>query len=306
MSRAFRLPPGLHGPIEASARRYMQPAAGPQVDFTAPPGEPALAGPDSVSWQIFRNPVSLFVGGVAAVILELAEPKVRAGVWDHSSFRTDPIDRLQRTGLAAMVTVYGARSIAQRMIDGVNRAHGSVAGTTPEGEAYRATDTDLLDWVQATAAFGFLAAYRAYVRPVPRDARDRYYAEGTPAALLYGAVGAPRSEAEAERLFEQMTPRLGASPVIDDFLDIMRNAPILPPGARLIQPMLVRAAVALVPATLRGQLGLDSWRLRPSERQTVRALAGIADRLRLDTSPPAQACVRLGLPPDHLHRHRPW
>ena len=66
MSRAFRLPLGLHGLIEASAQRYMQPPAGPQIDFTQPPGEPALAPPDSVSWQVFRNPVSLFAGGVSA------------------------------------------------------------------------------------------------------------------------------------------------------------------------------------------------------------------------------------------------
>lgn len=83
---------------------------GPRIDFTAPAGEPALAAPDSVSWRVFKNPVSLFVGGVTAVILELAEPRVRSGVWDHSSFKTDPLTRLKRTGLAAMVTVYGARS----------------------------------------------------------------------------------------------------------------------------------------------------------------------------------------------------
>ena len=74
----------------------------PPVDFSAPRGEPALAAPDSVSWQVFKNPVALFIGGVAAVLLELAEPRVRHGVWDHSSFRERPMQRLQRTGLAAM------------------------------------------------------------------------------------------------------------------------------------------------------------------------------------------------------------
>jgi hypothetical protein len=34
-------------------------------------------GVDSVSWRIFKDPVSVFVGGIAAVILELAEPSVR-------------------------------------------------------------------------------------------------------------------------------------------------------------------------------------------------------------------------------------
>jgi uncharacterized protein (DUF2236 family) len=59
---------------------------------------------------VFRNPLSLFVGGITAVLLELAEPRVRTGVWEHTAFRTQPQQRLQRTGLAAMVTVYAARS----------------------------------------------------------------------------------------------------------------------------------------------------------------------------------------------------
>jgi len=33
--------------------------------------KPAFVSADSVSWRIFKNPVSLFVDGVAAVILEL-------------------------------------------------------------------------------------------------------------------------------------------------------------------------------------------------------------------------------------------
>src|SRR5690606_17697375 len=79
---------------------------GPFPDFTRPAGEPALSSPGSVSWTVFGNPVSLFIGGITAVLLELAEPKVRSGVWDHTSFRTDPLKRMRRTGLAAMVTVY--------------------------------------------------------------------------------------------------------------------------------------------------------------------------------------------------------
>ena len=98
------------------------PAAGSGVDFSSPPMEPALVPPDSVSWRIFKNPVSVFIGGVAAVILEFGEPRVRDGVWQHSSFRTDPLTRLQRTGLAAMITIYGPRSTAEAMIAGVVNA----------------------------------------------------------------------------------------------------------------------------------------------------------------------------------------
>ena len=50
----------------------------PEVDFLQPAGEPALAGPDSISWRVFKNLVALYIGGIAAVLLELAEPRVRS------------------------------------------------------------------------------------------------------------------------------------------------------------------------------------------------------------------------------------
>jgi hypothetical protein len=83
-----------------------------------------------VSWRVFKNPLSLFIGGVTAVIMELAEPRVRTGIWEHTTFRVDPIRRLRRTGLAAMVTVYGARSTAEPMIARIRPMHEMVAGTT--------------------------------------------------------------------------------------------------------------------------------------------------------------------------------
>jgi uncharacterized protein (DUF2236 family) len=299
---SFALPRLVQDRVEAAALAFLQPQGLPAVDFARPPGEPGLTGPDSVSWQVFRNPVSLFVGGVAAVILELAEPRVRSGVWDHSRFRADPVERLQRTGLAAMVTVYAARSVAEKMIAGIREAHRSVTGTTPAGETYRADDPELLAWVQGTAEFGFLEAYCAYVRPLGLADRDRLYAEGIPGAALYGATGAPESTADMNHMLRRMRPRLEASPVVLEFLEIMKAAPLLPAALRPVQEMHIRAAVELVPPWVRSILGLGpEWLPHAWEKAIVKGAATVAGRYRLDTSPPAQACVRLGLPPDYLH-----
>ena len=85
-----------------------------------------------------------------------------------------------------MVTIYGARSTAEAMIGRVRRMHDRVAGSTPAGKAYRANDPELLNWVQGTAAYGFLQAYHSYARQLSALERDRYYAEGTLAASFYG------------------------------------------------------------------------------------------------------------------------
>lgn len=289
--------------LDVLARDLIKPKGVPEIDFAQPKGEAALVPPDSVSWRVFKNPVALFVGGVAAVILELAEPAVRTGVWEHSSFRTDPMRRLQRTGLAAMVTIYGAESVARAMIGGVVRMHGKVKGTTPAGEDYRANDVGLLTWVQATAGWGFAGAYDRYVRSFDRSELDRFYAEGAPAARLYGAIAAPTCQAGLQALFESMRHRLEPSPIVLEFLAIMRTAPIFPAVLRPVQRLLIRAAIEMVPGWIRERLGLDSSTgLRPWQRPVVRAMGAWADKVMLRSSPAVQSCLRLGLPADYLYR----
>jgi uncharacterized protein (DUF2236 family) len=291
--------------LDHAALRFLASGSGDPPDFSQPEGEMALTGPDSVSWRIFKNPVSLFIGGVAAVILEFAEPRVRTGVWEHSTFRRDPVTRLKRTGLAAMITVYGPRSLAEKMVDGVNRMHLRVSGDTPSGARYSALDPDLLNWVHATASFGFLEAYAAYVAPLSEAERDRYYWEGSESAALYGATGAPRSLTAQKAFFVEMLPYLERSEIIFEFLDIMKKAPALPQPLQLSQHSFVRAAVDITPPAVRQVLGLGRrYGLRPLEGRLVRRLGRRADRLVLRSGPAVQACLRLGLPEDYLYRPR--
>lgn len=300
MRRPIRLPAPLQRQVERLATAMLSPPGFPPVDFGEPAGESALAPPDSVSWAVFKNPVTMFVGGVAAVLLELAEPRVRHGVWDHSDFRSDPLGRLQRTGLAAMVTVYGPRSKAEAMIAGIARRHGNVAGVTPAGAPYRADDPELLTWVQATAAFGFLEAWASFVRPLSTGERDSFYAEAAPAAKLYGIPDPPASAAEVNALLSAAGPRLEPSPTLTEFLRIMDRVPAFPAAAGSLQRMLIRAAIGLLPGDMADRLrlpaGLSRW-----ERPLVTAAARFADRLVLRSAPPARACRRLGLPEDWLY-----
>jgi len=301
--KSFVLQKPLLNRLDKASRALLLPDNGEAIDFAHPAGEPALTSPDSVSWQVFKNPVSLYIGGVSAVILELAEPRVRTGVWKHSGFRHDPVRRLKRTGLAAMVTVYGPRSKAAALIESVRRMHERVRGTTPAGEPYSATDPDLLNWVHATAAFGFLQAYHTYARPLSARERDRYYGEGGAAAKLYGVTKPAQSKADIEALFGAMRDRLEPSPIVFEFLEIMRKTPVLPPMLRLMQPFLVRAAVSIVPGSTRKILGLtEELGLHDWQRILISRAGALADRIQLESSPAVQSCLRLGLPPDFLYR----
>ncbi|CAH0293896.1 hypothetical protein SRABI118_04162 [Massilia sp. Bi118] len=264
-----------------------------EFDFSQPAGEPALTPADGVSWRVFANPVSLFVGEVAAVLLELAEPSVRSGVWDHSGFRHDPVRRLRRTGFAAMMTVYGPRSAAEKMIAQVVQMHGRVSGTTPDGLPYRADDPRLLDWVHATASFGFTEAYHRYVRPLSAAEKDAAFAEGRASALLYGAVGAPASWTAWEAMLAAVAPGLEGSEVLAAFLRIMAEAAIVPGPMRPLQRLLVRAAVEMSPEPVRSLPQLRGLGLRFGEEALVRALGRGATLLPLGDTPPVQAARRL-------------
>jgi uncharacterized protein (DUF2236 family) len=302
MISTIRLPSALQRYLNGTVDALLNGETGRDSDFARPFQEEALVPADSLSWRILKNPIALFVGGTAAVILELAEPAVRAGVWEHSSFRKDPLKRLKRTGLAAMISVYGARSVAEPMIARVVHMHASVRGTTAAGTRYSANDPRLLTWVHATAAFGFAEAYSRYVQPLSTQNLNDFYREGAPVSRLYGALEAPRSATEMQALFESMRPWLAPSAIIFEFLRIMRDTEAFPRPLRWLQPMLLRAAVELIPEWLRERLGLSEYYgLRGYERRLVKWAGAGADRIVLPSSPAVQSCLRLGLPATYLY-----
>jgi uncharacterized protein (DUF2236 family) len=229
-----------------------------------PPGDPGLFGPGSMAWRVHANPVVLAVGGIAAVMLELAEPRVRAGVWAHSNFRTEPLGRMRRTAQAALLTSFGPTAAARAGIEAVGRRHARVSGTTPEGEPYSASDPELADWVHVTAGYGFLTAYQRLLAPrLPSEEANRYWIEGGTVARAYGAGAPPVSDAEAMAAIAAMRPRLCASPVLDEFLALVARASPLGAPGRPLQALLVEGAIACLPPWSVGQLALPD---RPARR----------------------------------------
>lgn len=268
-----------------------------KVDYTTPPGEPALIAPDSVTWQVFKNPVALAIGGVCAVLLEFADARIRSGVWDHSVFKTNPIGRSKRTGIAAMVGTYGPASAARRVIQGVTNMHARVNGETPSGEAYRALDPELLDWVSATASYGFLIAYHRFVRALTDDEMASFFAEGEAVARLYGVQHPLRSVEHFNCMMAHLLPRFEPHPINTEFLDIMKSGRAAPGVPKGLQSALVHAAVDILPRPVRHKLALGKeYDLSALGRLTVKSMAAIAERTPDLNGPAAQAAERLGLP----------
>lgn len=289
-----------HAAVEpAPAKTYQKSSTPTQVDFTRPAGEEAFYAPDSIQWRIFKNNVALAIGGVAAVLLEFADARIRSGVWDHSIYPVDPIGRSQRTGMAAMLGVYGPRSVAKQVIAGVGRMHAKVSGTTPKGEAYKALDPELLDWVSATAQYGFSTAYDRYVHRLSDAEKHAFWNNGDEVARLYGVTEIPHSEAEFLTMMERLVPRFEAHQINIDFLEIVASGKARPEIPSFIHRAMARAAVSILPPIVRQKLELGrEWDISVPEKMLVRFFGRMADR-KVDPQAPAyQAALRLGLPGD--------
>ncbi len=144
---------------------------------------PGLFEEHSITRRVNRENI-LLLGGGRALLMQLAHPKVAAGVDEHSDFRTHPIRRLRRTIRMTMAIVFGDRDTALAAARGVNQVHAKV-----QGAGYRALDPDLLLWVYATLADTALVTYEAFVQPLLSRERDEFHQEFK---LLGELLGIPR------------------------------------------------------------------------------------------------------------------
>ena len=95
----------------------------------------------------------LLAAGGRALLMQLAHPKVAAGVVQHSDFQADPLARLHRTMSAMWSIVFDKEPQARESLERVARVHTRVRGQVGLGEGvlagarYDANDQDLLLWV---------------------------------------------------------------------------------------------------------------------------------------------------------------
>jgi uncharacterized protein (DUF2236 family) len=142
----------------------------------------------SVSWKVLAEPVAFFGGG-RAVLLQVAHPKVGAGVEQHSTYATDPWARLFRTVDVMAKLSFAEPAVSAEQARLLDAMHRRVAGTTAEGEHYAALDPELLVWVWATLVETGLLMYERVFSPLTTAERDQYYEEWK--LVAYGC-GVPR------------------------------------------------------------------------------------------------------------------
>ena len=247
-----------------------------------------LFSPHSKIWQVDREMALLLAGG-RALLLQLAHPKVAAGVAHYSRFQQNPLARLQRTMSAMWSIGFDESAKAYATLEQVGNIHKRVHGSVEADEAvargtpYDARDSQLLMWVHATLVDSAIIAYDLFVKPLSLQEKARYYEESKKLAELFDIPNevVPRSLGEFSAYFDKMLQgnTIAVGPTAQSLArDIVYPRPwILRPAAPLFRVV----TAGLLPERLRSAYGLK-WN-RP--RETVFCLFARLFRLLLPLMP---------------------
>jgi uncharacterized protein (DUF2236 family) len=207
-------------------------------------------------WRV-HNDVSMFVGGIRALLLQSLHPVAMAAVSAHSGFRGDPWGRLHRTSHFLATTTYGTISDAEASIARVNAIHGRIQGRTPEGVAYRANDPVLLTWIHLAEVDSFLTAHQALAaQPLDPAEADSYVEQTGRIAARLGVPAPPRDVAELGKQLAAYRPELRSTEAAREAAELLLHDPPIAGFERAGYTVLAAGAVSLLPAWVRAELRL--------------------------------------------------
>jgi uncharacterized protein (DUF2236 family) len=250
-----------------------------RLEFSSHPPTRGFFLPGSIFWCVNREIISLLAGG-RALLMQIAHPKVAAGVVEHSHFKEDPLGRLHRTMNTMWSIAFDEPAAAQASLERIARVHGKVRGVVAQNESsfagarYDALDPELLLWVHATLLDSGMVAYDNFVAPLSAAEGAQYYQESKALAHLFeipaGIV--PDSLAEFQSYMKTM---LAGNQIIVGPAARSLAQDILYPSTWLLKPAgpLSRLITAgLLPAELREPYGMK-WNERQMRKFTLAARA---------------------------------
>lgn len=194
-------------------------------------------GPDSLTWRYAGDVRYVLLGLSQAFLLQAAHPIISLGVEQHSSYKTDPVGRFERSIKLLWPVLYNTRAGALDYGNRVRERHRDIKGTDAEGRAYHALNPEPYLWVHMTALESMIR-FAGYIGEAPGLAqREQMFREWQQLGLLLGLreKDMPATLAEFESRFAAMIEdRLEATPTLGFLMDSGYFVRIpKPPGLRL-------------------------------------------------------------------------
>jgi uncharacterized protein (DUF2236 family) len=160
-------------------------------------------GPDSVTWRVHAEPVTM-VGGLRALLLQALHPAAMRLLYEHSHFQDDTWARFQHTIRYVATVAFAPRAEVDAAAAHVRAVHAELG----------VVDGEQLAWVHACLVESFLAAASAAGLGLSAADRDRYVAEQVRAARLMLVPNelTPRDEAGMTAFLDGLRPTLALTP----------------------------------------------------------------------------------------------
>ncbi|NEM92217.1 oxygenase MpaB family protein [Galbitalea soli] len=202
----------------------------------------------------------LIVGGARAILLQVADPVVAAGVARHSDFAHRPVQRLVRTLGYAYAVVLGTEADSRAVARHVDAAHRPVAG---------AADADRQLWVAATLYDTAGLVHERVFGPTPTPLADEVYARyarlGT--ALQMPAALWPGTRAAFESYWADALERLTVTDDARSIAHDLFHPAVAPLWVRAALPLAQLLTVELLPEGIREAYGFE---FGPARRRRAR------------------------------------
>jgi uncharacterized protein (DUF2236 family) len=243
-------------------------------------------GPDSLAWRYCGDwRMLLLLGRVG--YLQLMFPQLSAGVIDHSSFYTEPWERVLRSLPAIAGLVYdgpGAAGTAAWVRD----LHRPIHGVDHRGKRYHALEPRVFFWAFATITENVITVVDTFDHTMDLAEREAFYQEMLRCWRQFGlgTNGIPTDYPSFQRYFDRVCEEeLAATPAALRFQEVFDRPegmaqPWIPAWSwRLLAPLsaVPRAvSVAALPPAVRRALGYEPTRLQMAAfrwaRRVVRLL----------------------------------
>lgn len=216
--------------------------------------------------KVARENISYF-GGAAAILLQIAHPRVGKGVSEHSQFATRTISRTQYTQMYIYAMIFGTPDEKAAMKAFVDKAHSRVKGGEGK-DAYNARDPELQLWVAVTIYVAMINGYESIHGPLPpKEAELVYQAFSVMGTALQVPSEMWPADIDSFNMYwnDMVENRLHVSPGVRNVMHDLFNPQGLPlllrPIVAVMIPLLIRLiAIEQLPPNVREQYGLKSTR----------------------------------------------
>lgn len=219
----------------------------------------------------------LLAGGARAILLQIANPAVGAGVAGHSSFAENPLLRLRNTLTYIYVVSYGTPQEIGRAARAVQEAHSLVRAAH-----YDASDPKLQLWVAATLYDTATLLYQQVFGMLAPDDADAIYQDY---AALATVLGMPRELWPVDRrAFRAYWNDAVSQLAVDEkTLTVARellHPQRVPPWLRACMPLARLVTAGLLTSEQRALFGVP-WSIRRQRRfdSAMRVTAAVYPRL---------------------------